>query len=163
MDHPDIMSRKAEIGVALDELANEVVIQVLSLVTQYRNPEFSHLSEDMIKQAVDTPQRAKAQITEWIDLYDARPGNSPGDGQTFLNECLTAAGSAKTVGSINTEITTLETQAQTLVDNVNNSAWTWDQVADAIEAQFAREAEEEFSFRQLPIPSGYTTVWGDPW
>lgn len=156
------MTTKIEIGEALDRLALDVEALVLDLVAQYRDPNIPN-AEDAIKQAVDTPQRAKAQITEWIDQYDARPGNSSGDGQLFLTECLVAAGSTKTIASINSEITTLENQAATLVDNVNNNAWTWDQVADAIEAAFAKEPEEEFSFRQLPIPSGYTTVWGEPW
>ena len=105
-----------------------------------------------IKRAVDMPNRARARINEWISVYDAE--NGIGTGQIFLGECLTLAGSV-TLGEINAELTALEAQAQTVVDNVAGG-WTWDQVASAIENQ-----EWEAKDWAFPLPQGYVDVWGE--
>lgn len=158
---------RAEIGAALDSLAEDVRQQMLSLTKQYREMVFTPISAQvhriaLIKQAVDTPRRAKAQITNWISQYNARHG--AGSAQTFLQACLTEYGSSKTLASITAEITTGETFAQGLVNSVNNSGWTFDQVASAIEAQIAPPvADEPFTYQILPIPEGYVTAWGEPW
>lgn len=158
---------KRDIGEALDSLAEDVRQQMLALTRQYREMTWPPMVEQMykialIKQAVDTPRRAKSQIQNWITQYNSR--NGAGTAQTFLQECLTAFGSSKTLASINAEITIGETFAQGLVNNVNNSGWTFDQVAAAIEARVSPPLPEEaFTYQRLPIPAGYVTVWGEPW
>jgi len=151
---------KAQIGVALSSIRADILDEVEYLVRQYRRVDEPN-PDDMIIQAVDTPARAKARLVEWITEYNSR--NDAGTGQIFLNECLVAAGSLETVASLNAQITVLETQAQTMVDNVNNSAWTFDQVADWLEANLPQEASEVLSYKSLPIPEGYVTVWGEPY
>lgn len=158
---------KRDIGEALDNLAEDVRQQMLSLTKQYREMAWPPMVEQMykialIKQAVDTPRRASAQIQNWIAQYNSRKG--AGTAQTFLQECLTAFGSSRTLASINAEIATGMTFAQSLVNNVNNSGWTFDQVAAAIEAQVSPPIPDEtFTYQVLPIPAGYVTVWGEPW
>lgn len=148
---------KREIGEALDNLAVDVRRHVLSLTAQYRASALS----STLKQAVDTPHRARAQISAWIVEYNSR--NGAGTAQTFLASCLAAVGSTKTLATIDASLTALESQAQTLVNHVTNDAWTWAQVASAIEAQIAPPTIESLSYDSLPIPAGYVTVWGDPW
>ncbi len=149
--------RNQDIGAALDDLTNDVVSQTLSLVWQYRvskNP-------GVLKQAVDTPHRARAQIAAWIADYNSR--NGAGTAQTFLAACLTAAGSSKTLQQIDTALAALESQCLVLVNHVKNDGWTWAQVATAIETGIAKPVYESLSYAALPIPAGYVTVWGDPW
>lgn len=160
------MTRKADIGEALDRLATDVEQLVFDLVKAYRESDHvSILAEDLMKQALDTPRRAKAQILDWISRFDARDGKADGAGLLFLAECLNAAGSTKTIASINAEITALENRTRTLVTNRTRTTdpWTWEQVADAIDGNFSKEPEEVFDFRSLPVPKGYVTVWGEPW
>lgn len=147
---------QADIGRALDTLADDVKRHVIDLVGQYRDAD----TVGTLKQAIDTPHRARAQIAAWIAGYDAR--NGAATATTFLNDCLAAAGSAKTLPDVNAELAALEAQAQTLVDNVNGG-WTWEQAADAIEAQLAPDPEDVFDYSRLEIPDGYITVWGDPY
>lgn len=149
--------RQVEIGAALDSLESDVRTTVLWLAAQYRQ----HPVATVLKQSVDTPHRARAQITAWIANYNARHGGS--GGSAFLAVCLTAAQSSKTLATIDIALAALEAQAQVVVGHVNNDGWTWDQVATAIEAAIVPAVEESLSFRELPIPSGYTTVWGEPW
>lgn len=149
--------KNADIGAALDGLTEAVKARTLQLVAEYRF--FGHVN--VLKQAVDTPHRARTQIAAWVAEYNGRHG--AGTAQTFLAACLTAAGSEKTLAQIDNAIAAVETQAQVLVSHVQNDAWTWDQVASAIEAQISVAAQESFTFAQLPIPVGYTTVWGESW
>ena len=149
------MNRR-EIGEALDRLEADVRDHVRDLTEQYRRFGVPML----LKQAVDTPHRARMQVTAWIVEYNSR--NGAGSAQTFLTECLTAAGSTKTVASIDAALAALENGAQTLVTNVG-SGWTWDQVASAIEASINPAPSESFSYADLPIPAGYLTVWGEPY
>jgi hypothetical protein len=150
------MNRR-EIGAALDVLTDDVVLRVRELTRQYRDFGLP----GVLKQAVDTPHRARAQITAWAVGYNQR--NGANTAVPFLDACLTAAGSTKTVAQIDAALATLESQAQVLVSRVNNSGWTWEQVASAIEAAFAPPPSEQFTYADLPIPAGYTTVWGDAW
>lgn len=148
---------KREIGEALDNLQADVVAFVLDSVRQYREQG----GDGTLKQGVDTPHRARAQVTAWVADYNAR--NGPGTALPFLASCLTAAGSSKTVASIDAALATLESQCLVLVNHVKNDGWTMSQVASAIEAQVVKMAAEALSFSSLPIPVNYTTVWGDPW
>lgn len=145
------------IGEALDGLSDDVITHARLLVAQYR--EFAVIG--VLKQAVDTPHRARAQVTAWIAGYNA--ANGAGTAQTFLASCLTAAGSAKTLATIDNAIAAIEAQCLVLVNHVNNDGWTWDQVATAIEGAVSVPASVELSYSQLPIPNGYTTVWGEAW
>jgi hypothetical protein len=149
--------RNAEIGAAIDELGDDVKRRAVALVGQYRR----RGSVATLKQAVDTPHRARAQLTAWIADYNSR--NGAGSAQTFLAQCLTAAGSTKTLGQVNAELAALEAQAQNVVDRVATDGWTWEQVASAIEAQIAPDPAEAFDYTRLPIPAGYVTVWNEPW
>jgi len=158
--------RTAEIGAALDRLVADVKAQAVDLVRQYRSVDAPPIVRavyeiSLLKQAVDTPHRARAQIAAWIAEHNAR--NGAGAAQTFLAQCLAAAGSAKTLATIDAEIVAMESQAQVVVGRVANDGWTWQQVAVAIESAMASPPESDFTYTRLPIPSGYTTVWGEPW
>lgn len=146
-----------QIGEALDELTQHVIEHVRDLTRQYR----VHKLPGLLKQAVDTPHRARAQVAAWIATYNA--SNGAGQAQAFLSACLVAAGSTRTLAQIDAALAALESQAQVLVGRVRNDGWTWDQIASAIEAQFTPPASERFTYADLPIPAGYTTIWGDPW
>lgn len=148
---------KRDIGDALDSLQADVTAAVLDFVKQYRT--YGHV--DVLKQGVDTPHRARAQIVAWQADYNAR--NGAGTAGPFLASCLTAAGSSKTLAQIDAAIATLEAQCLVLVNHVKNDGWTFDQVAAAIEAAVVKPASEALSFARLPIPANYVTVWGDTW
>lgn len=152
--------KKRDIGIALDNLTEDVKTQTLWLVQSYRDSAGAFNQTDLIKQAVDSPARARAQVQQWIVAYNAK--NGAGTAQVFLAECLTAAGSVKTVQSIDAELSGLQAQAQTVVNNVAGG-WTWDQAATAIENAIVVQTDEDFSYLQLPVPDGYITVWGEPW
>lgn len=149
--------RKEAIGKAFDSLPQDVRKYVRRLISQYRENGY----EELVRQAVDTPARARAQVQGWIDSYDAR--NGPGAAVTYLGEALALAGSTESSASIDARIASIEAQAATMVDNVNNNGWTLAQVATAIEGAIQPEPEEIFDYRVLPVPSDYVTVWGDPW
>lgn len=151
-------ARKQAIGRALASLIDDVSEQTLSIVKQYRSAE-ERMRPSLIKQAVDTPHRARAQIQAWMESHDAE--RSPGAAQTFLSECLVAAGSTMTLAQINAALSSVEAKAQTLIDHVVNDGWTWDQVAAAIEAAIGWEEVKEFTYMKLPIPDDYVTVWGE--
>src|SRR5690606_1192739 len=110
-------------------------------------------------QAVDTPRRARAQLQEWMRVFNA--GSRQQTAQDFLTSALQAAGIEKTLAEVNSELAALESQAETLARRVTQDKWTWDQIADAIEESLAPEPEVTFSFRELPIPQDYKTIWGD--
>ena len=153
--------RKADIGNAIDSLGNDVRAHVRDLVSQYRKFSDQSFAPTLMKQALDTPHRAQAQIAAWIADYETR--NGAGTAAAFLSSCLTAAGSAKTLAQVNADLAALVSQAATLVSNVQTKGWLWDRVATAIETQVNPTAEERFSYAELPIPDGYTTVFGEPW
>lgn len=147
---------KIALGQAFIDLEYDVRSDVARLCADYRR-----VGDVLaLKQAVDTPRRVRAQVTAWISSYNAIRGANAA--QTLITESLTAAGSALTLAQIDARIATIEAQAQTLVNNVSGG-WTWNQVASAIEGQFNLNQDVEFSFRYLPVPTGYTTIWGDPW
>jgi hypothetical protein len=149
---------KREVGEALDRLESDVRVNARDLVAQYRK---FPANFGVLKQAVDTPRRARAQISAWISAYNA--ANGAGTAQTFLASCLTVAGSTKTLASIDTALASLESQAQALVNHRNNDGWTWDQIAAAVESGVSLPTDADLSYDRLPIPAGYTTVWGEPW
>jgi hypothetical protein len=153
--------RKADIGAAIDSLGSDVRALVLDLVRQYRANAGAPYAIAVLKQAVDTPHRVQQQVAAWMAAYETRAG--AGTAQPYLASCLTAAGSSKTLGAVNADINTLAMQAQALVNHVKNDGWTWDQVASAVEAQFAAPWEPELDYRKLPIPENYRTVWDEPW
>lgn len=140
-----------QIGEALDSLTDDVKRHARELVSQYR----AQGGVGTIRQAADTPHRARAQVQAWMSGYGAGAA-------AFLNQCLTAAGSTKTLAQIDAALAALETQAATLVTNVAQG-WTWDQVADAIELAIPAPSTPQFSYASLPIPQGYVTIWGSPW
>lgn len=150
--------KKAEIGSALDGLAEDVKSQVLHSVADYRD---HPTRTEIIRGSVDVPHRAQQQIQLWVDNYNAK--NGVGTAAPFLDSCLAAAGSIKTVASVNAEIAALVSQAQSLVNEVNNNGWTWEQVADWLETNVSVEEEEDFTWERLPIPNPYTDIWGDVW
>lgn len=153
------MTTKRNIGEALESLTDDVKRDTLSLVQQYRSSD-DRMKESLMRQAIDTPHRARAQIAAWIAGYDAVHGS--GSAVAFMNECLTAAGSTTTLADINTALAALEAQAQTIVDNVLGG-WTWARAATAIETALTPPAElPPFSYSELPLPAGYITVWGGP-
>lgn len=122
------------------------------LVEEYRanvatNP--AH-AKALLSAAVNKPRRARDRINNWIANYDAV--NGAGAGQIYLGECLTLAG-VVTLAQINTELTNLETQAQTLITN-NQSGWTLEQVAAYIEANLEWEAK----LWEFPNSAGYTDI-----
>lgn len=147
--------KQKEIGLALDRLSEDVKEHSVDLVHQYRASGLI----GVLKQAVDTPKRARAQIQNWMQEYDSKNGS--GSAQSFLSACLTAANSTKTLTNVNSELAALETQAQTIVNNIQNNGWTWDQAATAIENSIGNE--ETFTYSELPIPEGYITIWGEPY
>lgn len=149
---------KIDLGRALLDLEFDVKCDIARLTADYRR--VGDIS--VLKQSVDTPHRARAQVAAWIAGYNSK--NGAGAGQSLLAEALAAAGSSKTLDDIDTALSALESQAAVLIAHVENDGWTWDQVAAAVESALpAPPADVEFSFRQLPIPPGYTTAWGEPW
>lgn len=106
------------------------------------------LAKNHLTRAVNMPRRARARVNKWITEYDAI--NGAGTGQVFIGECLTLAGSV-TLGEINSELTNLESLAQTVIDN-NAGGWTLDQVAAAIENQLEWEAKDWI----FPLPTAYS-------
>lgn len=148
---------KLEIGLALDSLTQDVKRNAADLVRQYRRRGLV----GVLKQGVDAPHRARAQVTAWIQDYNSR--NGAGSAQVFLTSCLVAAGSTQTLASIDAELAQQENSAQVIVNHVNNDGWTWDQVATALESALVPEVVKQFEYERLPIPAGYTTVWGEPW
>lgn len=153
--------RKADIGNALDSLSDDVRAHMRNLVAQFRAYSKEHFAPAVLKAAIDTPKRAQAQVQGWMATYDAK--NGAGSAQTLLVSCLSAAGASKTLAQVNTDLAALIAQAQTLVAHVQNDGWTWEQVADAIDAQFVPTAAPDFVYSQLPVPSNYVTVWGEQW
>lgn len=103
-----------------------------------------------LTRAVNMPRRARARITTWIAGYDAI--NGAGSAQTFLASCLSIAGTV-TLSEIDAELTMLENQAQILINN-NQSGWTLDQVATAIENQLEWEAKDWV----FPLPVDYVDI-----
>lgn len=152
-------SSKAQIGLALDQLTSDVKDTVLDLVADARTKPEPYKTA-LMKQAVDSPHRARAQLEAWIADYEAR--NGTGSAAAFLQQCLVAAGSAKSLAQINTAVANLETGAQAYVTQRNGGA-TWEQIATSIEAQIERDPSEAFDYTRLPIPVGYLTVWNEPW
>lgn len=149
--------RKTDIGAALDDLTSDVIRLTLDLVRQYRISG----NAGVLKQAVDTPHRARAQIAAWISSYNA--ANGANSAQTFLASCLAAVGSASTLSQIDSALSALESQALALVNHVKSDGWTWNQVASAIESAISAPSAVQFTYASLPIPAGYTTVWSEPW
>ena len=154
------MATRREIGQALDQMRADVLRETADRVAGYRdgNPVFA---ENEIRQAVDTPARARARVQEWIANYNS--ANGAGAAQAFLGTCLAAFGSSKTLQDVDDELAALESQAATVVDNVNNNAWTFEQVADWLEQNLPPDPDEDFSYHSLPIPDGYIDVWGNPY
>lgn len=151
---------RAEIGLELDGLADSVRREVYGLVLAYRQAQPVD-QVPLIKQSIDSPQRARARLQEWMSSYDAR--NGAGAAQAFLAACLTAAGSSKTLADVNQELSALEAQAQNVVSQMQSGPWTWADAADWLESNLAPEPEPEtFAYERLPLPAGYTTVWGEP-
>jgi hypothetical protein len=139
-------------------LVDEVKAETLRLVSGYRGAPDKH-REILIKQAVDSPHRARAQLQGWIDRYDATHGS--GAAQTLMSACLLEVG-GPTLAEINSDLALLEQSAQALVDRRNNDGWTWTQIASAIESSITKEDVVEFEYGRLPIPQGYLTIWGEP-
>lgn len=155
--------RPAQIGSALAALVDDVKANTADLVRQYRAVDAPAMVKArheiaLLKQAVDTPHRARAQVAAWVAGYNGR--NGAGKAAEFLNACLAAAGSSATIAQIDAELAALEAQALVIVGRVNNDGWTWEQVAGAIESQFQRATSEHFDYSRLPLPAGYTDVWG---
>jgi hypothetical protein len=98
-----------------------------------------------IKRAIDMPHRARERINYFITQY----------GQPFLVSCMALEG-AETLGELNTELTTLETYAQGLVDR-KNIGETWDSLATDLESHL----EDESIKWVFPFPPGYTDIWGE--
>lgn len=150
--------KRAEIGAALDSLDADVRVAAIDLVRQYR----VYGLVSVLKQAVDTPHRVRAMLAAWIARYEAVHG--AGSAPAFLTACLAASGSARSVAQINASLAALETAAQVLVAQHAAGA-TWDAIATAAETalQPAAPESEDFSYRSLPLPAGYTTVFGERW
>ena len=104
------------------------------------------LAVAQIKHAVNIPHQAMARISKAVDDF----------GAPLLNECLALAGDV-TLGEINTDLTAILAQTQTIVDHVNNDGWTWDQVATAIESGISHEAKDWVFL----IPEDYIDIWGE--
>lgn len=117
---------------------------------EYQNLKVSNRPQaiEHLTRAVNMPNRARARIDKWIADYDAV--NGAGSGQAFIGECLALAGSV-TLGEINSELTTLENQANTLIAN-NQAGGTLDEMAAAIEGALDWEAQQW----QFPIPATYS-------
>jgi hypothetical protein len=150
--------RRADIGAELDALDANVREGVQDLLRQYQR--FNQPA--LLKQAIDTPRRTRAQLAAWIARHDAARSN--GAAVAFLASCLTAAGAARSLAQINQALVTLETAAQQLIALRNGGA-TWDAVATACATAFTPSApeSEDFAFRGLPVPPAYVTAWGEPW
>jgi hypothetical protein len=142
------------------QLVSQVKDDVREAVTQARAQSGPHTAA-LMKQALDTPHRARAQVAAWISGYNSR--NGAGSAQAFIALCLQAAGSTATLQSIDAALATLEAQALVLVNRVRNDSWTWARVATAIDAQVAPDPDEPFDYTRLPIPDGYRTVFDEPW
>jgi len=150
--------RKIAVGNAIASLVDDVKQLALSLVQQYRAAPLAY-QPSLMRQAVDTPARARAQLQGWMTRYDST--RSAGEAQALLVECLALVG-PDTLAQINAALAALEAQALVLVGHVTNDGWTWDQVATAIESAIGWESIDDLSFDVLPIPSNYITVWGTP-
>lgn len=150
------MSKRA-IGEAMLRLPADVEAETAELVEQYRDRgDQSPAAVALIKHALDTPHRARAQIQAWIDRHDARHGSAV----TFLGEAVELAGG--TLQQINQSLQELEADFRPIVDAVLNGA-QWDDVADAIEAALAEGQGEPLDYRRLPLPADYRTVLGEPY
>jgi len=157
-------SKKRLIGDSLLDLPDSVKTQVRNLVAQYRaNPPGSEAAIDLIKQAIDTPQRIRAGIDNRVADYNVKYG--VGAAQTFLSECLVLCQVGMidpvSLADIIAQLQTLQDQAQTLVAQRNAGA-TWDDLAAMIESQIQLDPGFDILSR-IDVPPGYTTVWGEPY
>jgi len=125
-------------------------------VAAYRNELVSNpiVALNHLKRAVDLPNRARARINTWKEVY--YPGNNSG-ANSFLIECLTLAGGGVTLGEIDSELTTLENYCQNLVNQKNAETMSWDDVATSIESNVEWEALKWI----FQLPEDYLDVWGE--
>ena len=105
----------------------------------------------VLERAVNMPRRARTRINEWITTWDGIHGT--GEGVVFLADCLSLAGTI-TIAEINAELTTLEAQAQTIIDHNLLDGWTLDQIATAIENALEWEAKDWI----FPLPESYSDI-----
>lgn len=147
---------KREIGDGVDRLDEDVRAAVRDLLAQYR----AHRLPELLKQAVDAPRRARTQLAAWLASYDKRNGSGAAQ---FLNACLVAAGSSRTIAQVDAALAALDAQMQPLVTGVLSQKWTADELAAALELAAQPDGAEEFVYDKLPIPDDYVTVWSERW
>lgn len=147
---------RAEIGAALDRLASDTQNQAADLLNQYRR--WGHVG--VLKQAIDTPRRMRSQLDAWIADYEQR--NGANTAQQFLQSCLVAAGSQRSLASVRQALAALETTASGIVSQQASGA-SWDAVAAAAEQAFPHAAEEQFDLTRMPVAKTYRTAWGEQW
>lgn len=153
-------SSKHQIGAALDQLIADVKDHALHLCDQAEAAVEPHVTA-LMKQALTLPHLVRAQYDTWVVNYNATHGT--GAAQAFLTQCLLKAGADETLNTIDQQLTTLENQALVLVNHRLNDGWTWPQVIAAVRTNITPSEYTDFSYQRLPIPAGYTTVWGEPW
>ena len=153
------VSKKRALAEELLALPDQVVAQMTDLVRQYRVFD----SVPVLKQAVDSPARARAGLAHRMARYNAAKG--AGAAQAVLAECLLDAQSGvaapSTLADVNAQLQALETQMAALVAQRSAGA-SWEEIAAAIEALVVPDASA-ILLERLPMPPNYTTVWGEPW
>ena len=155
---------KRQIGQVLVDLVDDMRADVMRLVEDYRNADNPN-SEQVLRQAVGTPHRARASLVEKIAQVDAEYG--AGSATTFINEALALVGSSETAASLNATLNTWVTQADAIIAQspvpYGDGTFTWEQIATWLEANVAPAVVHDFSYRDLPLPPGYIDAWGEPY
>lgn len=153
------MITKQQLGEALVRLTSDVETETLQLVEQYRERgDQSPAAIALVKHALDTPHRARAQIQGWMQRADASRGAGTAAG--WMQQALAAVGSARTFSQINADLAALEALMQPIADDLlSGNPPTWDTVADRIEAALAGSlVDEALDYRRLPIANDYRTI-----
>lgn len=109
-------------------------------------------AEEILKAAVNMPNRARARINEARRLYEVRFGT--GTFNAFIASCLSLVGNI-TIAEVNTALTALEAESNALITAHKNSTMTLLQIADWIDANWENESLD-WTF---PFPVGYKDNW----
>lgn len=99
-----------------------------------------------LKTAIAKPHLVRARALEFVSNYS----------QSELETCMAIITDGVTLAEINTELNSMVGYCQTLKDNLDSEAITWDQAANNMLSRF----EDIIPKIVFPIPNGYTDIWG---
>lgn len=123
----------------------------LSDYHKLKNTDLSAAIEHL-KRAVNMPLRARSRINEARRVYELENGVNTFN--AFISSCLSLAGSV-TLAELNAALTTLESDANSLISQKNTGSMTLDDVATWIEINWRNDALD-WSF---PFPADYQDAW----